>query len=240
MTSERDFDQLARAWLELGPDEAPDRVVAAVLQAAETTPQVRRPIRWPSWRFRHMTRLPLAAGAAAVLVVAIGGGFLVSQPDRPVGGSSPSPSPSVAAGPSAMASPSVVASQSAAVSPSVAASPTAYAASTKAIVLQPAPTDLGCDSIGVEYDLATIRIDPDAAIQVWTEPNHGTRLATYWSAGFSTTNEKQPTILGPSGNVVATDGTGIDIRHWKSYAPWNAYFLCPSPNALYILEQPPR
>ena len=42
MTSERDFDRLAQAWLELGPDEAPDRAVAAVLQAAETTPQVRR------------------------------------------------------------------------------------------------------------------------------------------------------------------------------------------------------
>jgi hypothetical protein len=31
MTSERDFDRLARAWLEQGPDEAPDRVIAAVL-----------------------------------------------------------------------------------------------------------------------------------------------------------------------------------------------------------------
>ena len=51
MTDERDFDRLARAWLELGPDEAPDRVIAAVLQAVEATPQVRRPLRWPSWRF---------------------------------------------------------------------------------------------------------------------------------------------------------------------------------------------
>ena len=42
MTTERDFDRLARAWLELAPDEAPDRVIAAVLQAAETTPQMRR------------------------------------------------------------------------------------------------------------------------------------------------------------------------------------------------------
>ena len=50
MTGERDFDRLAQAWLELGPDEAPDRVVAAVLQAAQTTPQARRPIRWPLLR----------------------------------------------------------------------------------------------------------------------------------------------------------------------------------------------
>src|SRR3954447_23551995 len=77
MTSERDFDRLARAWLELGPDEAPDRVVTAVLQAAETTPQVRRPMRWPLWRFFPMTRLPVAAGAVAILVVAVGGALLI-------------------------------------------------------------------------------------------------------------------------------------------------------------------
>ena len=34
---------------------APDRVLTAVLQAAETTPQVRRRIRWPTWRSFDMT-----------------------------------------------------------------------------------------------------------------------------------------------------------------------------------------
>src|SRR5207344_790212 len=87
MTSERDFDRLARAWLDLGPDEAPDRVIAAVLQAAETTPQVRRRIRRPSWRSFDMTRLPVVAGAAAVLVVVIGGGILLTRPgDSAIGG----------------------------------------------------------------------------------------------------------------------------------------------------------
>ena len=46
MTSERDFDRLARAWLELGPTRRRIASVAAVLQAAQTTPQARR----PSWR----------------------------------------------------------------------------------------------------------------------------------------------------------------------------------------------
>lgn len=50
MTDERDFDRLARAWLDLGTNEAPDRVVAAVPQAAETRPQVRCPHRWTIWR----------------------------------------------------------------------------------------------------------------------------------------------------------------------------------------------
>ena len=62
MTTDRDFDRLARAWLETGPDEAPDRVIAAVLQAAETTPQVRRGLRRPFRRSVTMTRLSMAAG----------------------------------------------------------------------------------------------------------------------------------------------------------------------------------
>jgi hypothetical protein len=99
MTTERDFDRLARAWLELGPDEAPDRVVAAVLQAAETTPQVRRRTGWSIWRSFNMTRLPIVATVVAALVVVIGGGMLLMRSnDRGVGGPTlapPTPAPSV-------------------------------------------------------------------------------------------------------------------------------------------------
>jgi len=75
MTTDRDFDRLARAWLETGPDEAPDRVIAAVLQAAETTPQVRRGLRRPTWRSFPMNRLSMAA-VLAVAILAAGGGIL--------------------------------------------------------------------------------------------------------------------------------------------------------------------
>ena len=95
MTSERDFDRLARAWLDMGPDEAPDRVIATVLQAAETTPQVRRPIRWPFLKDFQMTRLPIIATFTATLVVVIGGLLLINRPTDGVGvGPSASPSPS--------------------------------------------------------------------------------------------------------------------------------------------------
>ena len=103
MTSGRDFDRLARAWLELGPDEAPDRVVAAVIEAVEDTPQVRRPLRWPIWRFLMMNHVSQAAGAAAVLVVVLGGGILLSQRNQPaIGGPTdvPTPSPSIMPTPS--------------------------------------------------------------------------------------------------------------------------------------------
>jgi hypothetical protein len=89
MTSERDFDRLARAWLELGPNEAPDRAVAAVLQAAETTPQVRRLSRWPFGRHLTMNRLPVAAGAAAVIVVAVGGAILLGRGGQSTGAGGP-------------------------------------------------------------------------------------------------------------------------------------------------------
>jgi hypothetical protein len=95
MTSERDFDRLARAWLELGPDEAPDRVVAAVLQAAQTTPQARRPIRWLHLRDDKMTRLPVLATVAATIVIVVGGLLLINRPsDHRVGAPTASPSPS--------------------------------------------------------------------------------------------------------------------------------------------------
>jgi hypothetical protein len=107
MTSSRDFDRLARAWLELGPTEAPDRVVAAVLQAAETTPQVRRPFRRSFWRSFHMNRLSIAAVAVAIVAV-IGGGIILTRGgDQGIGGPAASPPPTVA--PSASAAPSAAA-----------------------------------------------------------------------------------------------------------------------------------
>ena len=100
MTGQRDFDRLAQAWLELGPDEAPDRVVAAVLQAAQTTPQARRPIRWLRLRDDKMTRLPVLATVAATIVIVVGGLLLINRPnDHGVG--APSASPSSSASPAA-------------------------------------------------------------------------------------------------------------------------------------------
>ncbi|MEA2619783.1 MAG: hypothetical protein QOC97_556, partial [Chloroflexota bacterium] len=107
MTSERDFDRLARVWLELGPDEAPDRVIAAVLQAAEATPQARRPLRWPVWRSITMSRLPIFATAVAILVVVVGGGLFLSRSNGPAGIGVPSASPTAlpSTAPSASAAP---------------------------------------------------------------------------------------------------------------------------------------
>jgi len=103
MTTERDFDRIARAWLELMPDEAPDRTIDAVLRAVDATPQVRSPWRWLPWRSRPMNRIPLVLGAAAVVVIA--GALLMSRSGTgPDVGSSSSPGSTIA--PSGSASPS--------------------------------------------------------------------------------------------------------------------------------------
>lgn len=86
--SERDFDRIARAWLDLGPNEAPDRSVAAVLQAIETTPQVRRSFRWPTWRSTAMARFALLATLGGALLIALGA--------LAISGGGPTPAPSVA------------------------------------------------------------------------------------------------------------------------------------------------
>ena len=95
MTShERDFDQLARAWLELGPNEAPDRPIAAVLQAIETTPQARRTWRWPTWRSTTMSRITILAVLAGTIALIVGGLVLSG------GGQGPAPLSVVVASPS--------------------------------------------------------------------------------------------------------------------------------------------
>jgi len=119
MTSERDFDRMARAWLELGPNEAPDRAVSAVLQAVETRSQVRPLSHRLIWRYPTVNRLRIAASVAvAVVIVVVGGVLLTRSNGQPgVGGASPSTSASASsAGGAASSSPSKVVSP---VTPSV-------------------------------------------------------------------------------------------------------------------------
>ena len=88
MTANDDFDRIARAWLDLMPDEAPDRAVHAVLQAVETTPQVRRPWRWLPWRSLRNEPTFLRCSPRGNSRRPIGGAVLLirSSTDRQSGG----------------------------------------------------------------------------------------------------------------------------------------------------------
>jgi hypothetical protein len=96
MTTNDDFDRIARAWLADGPTELADRVLDAALDDVHATRQRRRPLL--HGRTPRMTLLVTAgarAAAAALATVAVlGGGALLLA-----GGAGP------AAGPGASASP---------------------------------------------------------------------------------------------------------------------------------------
>ena len=103
MTATRDPDRLLRAWLDLMPDEAPDRVIAAVLQVVETTRQV-RVLPWIGrWR-PQMHRLSLIAAMAVVILALAGGAMLLTS-----GGRGPATATPTSAPPTAGPSPSAAA-----------------------------------------------------------------------------------------------------------------------------------
>ena len=109
MTATRDPDRILLAWLDLMPDELPDRSCAAVLDEIDHTPQDRRARLAGQWRFTAMPRLILA-GAAVALAIVVGAIALVPRPSSGVAGSPipttiPSTSAPAASGPAAAGPP---------------------------------------------------------------------------------------------------------------------------------------
>jgi WD40 repeat protein len=90
MTDKRDFDTILRAWLDQMPSEAPDRVVASVLQATEAAPQAVALPRIGHWRSFPMNRFSISAVAVAIVAL-VGGGLILTRLAAPsIGGPSPS------------------------------------------------------------------------------------------------------------------------------------------------------
>jgi hypothetical protein len=112
------------------------------------------------------------------------------------------------------------------------------AASGAAIQLNQAPADLGCDTIGVDYREVTFRIDPAETEQVAALADTGTALRTFWSAGFQGGSATDKVVRDAAGAVVATDGETLAIPA-GAFPRLHGYFVCPSPDALYILSEDP-
>ena len=102
------------------------------------------------------------------------------------------------------------------------------------------PRPIGCDTIGIDYTSATIKIDAASDPDVWAETETGKKLAVNWTAGFTATDAGAPVITGPKGEEVARDGTKIDVPADGSYPRLVGYFVCLAPDALYILETDPQ
>jgi hypothetical protein len=99
MTEMRDFDRLTRAWLDLMPDEAPDRVIDAVLQAVESTRQQPGRRRWALWRLPQMNRFSLVAGVVVLAAILAGGSVLLSN-FKALGPGGPAATPAITPAPS--------------------------------------------------------------------------------------------------------------------------------------------
>ena len=97
MSTNRDFERTAEAWLAEGPTQLADRVLDSVLDEVHLTQQRRR-LAVP-WRLYPMPTFARLAAAALIGVIAVGVIYLNAPIDDGVG-SSPTPAASTTAAPS--------------------------------------------------------------------------------------------------------------------------------------------
>jgi hypothetical protein len=94
MSTDRDITRIVRSWLSTDEHESADRVLDAVLDRLDTTPQ-RRATWWPARRFPHVNQaMRIALASAAVVAVALIGFSVFSSQN--VGGpglGDPTPTP---------------------------------------------------------------------------------------------------------------------------------------------------
>ena len=103
MSTDRDTTRIVRSWLQTDEYESADRVLDAVLDQLDTTPQ-RRATWWPVRRLPPMnTTAKLALGAVAAALVALIGYTVASGVN--IGTTDPSPPASAAASPAAVVLP---------------------------------------------------------------------------------------------------------------------------------------
>jgi hypothetical protein len=113
--------------------------------------------------------------------------------------------------------------------------PSGESPSGATVVLQPAPANLGCDTMAPPYSSVTFHIDPTAAEAVTATTNAGATLKTFWSPGFV---GGAADVQDPNGQVVVKDGDVLEIPG-DAFPRLKGYFVCPSPDALYVLLQDP-
>ena len=93
MSTDRDTTRIVRSWLKTDERESADRVLDAVLDRLDTTPQ-RRALRWPARRYPTMSNIfRISVAAAAVVAVALVGMNLFGgrSPGGPPVDATPSP-----------------------------------------------------------------------------------------------------------------------------------------------------
>jgi len=99
---------------------------------------------------------------------------------------------------------------------------------------------IGCDSIGINYTSATIKVDAASDPDVWAETEAGKMLTVNWTDGFTATDGAPPVIHGPEGDEVARDGTKIDVPADGSAPRLSGFYVCLGTDAINVLETDPQ
>jgi hypothetical protein len=107
-----------------------------------------------------------------------------------------------------------------------------------AIILNRAPADLGCDSIGWPDDVEpfqslTFHIDPAALDTVTAVTDTGIQLLVSWVPGFEPGPAADRVVLGPDGSVVARDGDVLPLV--PPGARLHGYPICLTPTELSVM-----
>ncbi|MFL5721691.1 MAG: hypothetical protein ACJ778_14565, partial [Chloroflexota bacterium] len=106
------------------------------------------------------------------------------------------------------------------------------------LVLNEAPANMGCDTVGIDYKSMTFDIDPDAMDHVTAETDTGVTLKTYWSAGFQPGTSADLVVRDPTGAVVVNNGAVLQVPP-GAYPRLHGYFVCLAPDKLYVLLTDP-
>ena len=171
-------------------------------------------------------RAPIHRGRLAVVATALGLVLAACS-------SSPTASPTASVGATASAG------SSASVGPTTSAGPSpSELPGGGRIVLDRAPAGLACDAIGVEYRSVTFFIDPATQPQVWAVTDKGGKLSVRWGPSFVGGPAADPSVLDATGAVVARPREVLVIPQ-GAWPNLHGHFACPSPTALYILDEAP-
>jgi len=106
------------------------------------------------------------------------------------------------------------------------------------LVLNRAPDDTACDTIGIDYTVVHFHVVLTASPQIWADSDTGASLTIRWDSTFQAGTGAEPSVVDASGVVVLEDGDSLDIPG-GAYPELKGHFVCTGPSELIILDQAP-
>ena len=109
---------------------------------------------------------------------------------------------------------------------------------TGGLVLDRAPDNTACDTIGIDYKSVTFHIDPSKSPQIWADADTGVTLTVKWDSTFQAGSGSEPNVVDSTGAVVLKDGDKLDVPE-GAYPQLKGHFVCTGTTGLIILDKSP-